>query len=68
MIHLNVPDPVVRKRLTDRKADEVEQQLKDYHRELDFARTYFPQAAIRDVDGTQSAAAVTKAIRRLLPK
>ncbi len=66
VIHLRVPDEVVRKRLKNQS--DVEQRLKDYHRELDFARVYFPEADIRDVDGTKKPAAVAKAIRGLLPK
>ena len=67
VIHLLVPDKVVRKRMAKQNAAEVEQRLKDYHREFDFARTYYPQADIRDVDGTKKPDAVAKEIRKLLP-
>ena len=66
VIHLLVPDDVVRKRLTKEKAEDVEQRLKDYHRELDFARLYFPEVAIHDVDGTKPPGAVAKEIRKVL--
>ena len=68
IINLVVPDQVVRKRLTKDKVTDIEQQLQNYHRELDFARIYFPQADIRDVNGDQKPAKVTAAIGKLLPK
>lgn len=66
VIHLNVPDAVVRSRLKDRNKEELEQALKDYHREFDFVREYFPQSDIRTVDGTQKAEQIGKEIRKLL--
>jgi len=68
VIHLRVPDQVSRQRLENRKLPDLEQQLKDYHRELDFARLYFPEADIHDLDGTKKIDAVAKEIRKLLPK
>jgi len=68
IINLVVPDKEARKRLTKDKATDIEQQLQNYHRELDFARIYFPQADIRDVNGDQTPAKVTAAIGKLLPK
>jgi adenylate kinase len=65
VIHLNVPDDVVRKRLKSQSRD-IEQELKDYHREFDFVRQYFPEADIRAVDGTKPPAAVAKQIRKVL--
>jgi adenylate kinase len=67
IIQLRVPDSVVRKRLKRENPEAVNQRLKDYHRELDFARLYFPQADIHDIDGTKSPAAVRKEIREVLP-
>ena len=66
VIHLRVPDGVARKRLAKEKIPDLEQQFKDYHREFDFACIYFPQADIRDVDGTKRPDAVAKEIRNLL--
>jgi len=66
VIHLQVPDDVVRKRLSGSKAADLDQRLKDYHRELDFAHTYFPEANIHDIDGTRKPDAVAKAIRKVL--
>jgi adenylate kinase family enzyme len=65
VIHLSAPDEVVRKRLKGQKRD-VEQELKDYHREFDFIREYFPSADIRSVDATKKPPAVAKQIRKLL--
>ena len=66
VIHLQVPDDVVRKRLSGLQAADLDQRLKDYHRELDFAHTYFPEANIHDIDGTRKREAVAKAIRKVL--
>jgi adenylate kinase len=65
VIHLSVPDDVVRKRLKDSKRD-LEQELKDYHREFDFLRLYFPDANIRSVDGTKDRGHVAKEIRKIV--
>jgi adenylate kinase len=66
VIHLRVPDDVVRKRLKKENRPDLEQQLKDYHRELDFALQYFPGTDIREVDGTKKPAAVAREIRKIL--
>jgi adenylate kinase family enzyme len=66
VIHLSVPDDVVRKRLQKQNRPDLEQELKDYHREFDFIRTYFPEADIQTVDGTKSPSAVAKQIRNVI--
>lgn len=66
VIHLQIPDDEVRKRLAAQKATDIDQQLKDYHREFDFAKTYFPQTDLHDVDGTQSPEAIAAEIRKLM--
>ena len=66
VIHLKIPDEIARKRLKQQKGVDAEQLLKDYHRELDFAQQYFPQADIRDVDATKTRAAVAKEIASLV--
>jgi adenylate kinase family enzyme len=68
VIHLRVPDSVVRERLKDQKRVDLEQQLKDYHREFDFAREYFPEIDIREIDGTEKPETVAGEIRKLLQK
>lgn len=66
VIHLAVPDDVVRKRLAGKGARDIEQELKDYHREFDFMRLYFPDANIHTVDGDKPIATVAKQIRKIL--
>jgi adenylate kinase len=66
VLQLRVTDAEVRKRAPKRSSQDVEQGLKDYHRELDFARTYFPQDRIHEIDGSKGATEVAKEIRRVL--
>jgi adenylate kinase len=66
IIHLTVPDSVVRSRLGGQDRPELEQQLKDYHREFDFIREYFPETDIRTVDGTRKPADIAKEIRQIV--
>ena len=66
VLQLRVSDAEIRKRVRKSGRKDVEQALKDYHRELDFAQTYFPQASIHEIDGARSAADVAKAIRKVL--
>jgi adenylate kinase len=70
-IELQIPDATVRKRTAKAKKDSpasVEQRLKDYHREMDMVRLYFPGAEIVGVDGTKSAKKVGREISALLKK
>jgi adenylate kinase len=67
VIHLRVPDSVVLQRLKERKREELDQQLKDYHREFDFAREYFQETDIQEIDGTKKPEEVAAEIRKLLP-
>lgn len=71
VIQLDVPDDVVRKRAAGRKRDDdspaqIEQRLKDYHRELDMIRAYYPQANIWTIDGTKTPEAVSATIQTIL--
>lgn len=71
IIALDIPDKVARRRDKKRGRDDdtpeqVERRLKDYHREMDFVRTYYPEANIRTVDGTKPVAEVSKAIEAVL--
>lgn len=68
VIHLVVPDDVARKRLKKERVVDIEQQLQNYHRELDFAHVYFPQADIREIDGNRKPGKVAKDIGEILPK
>jgi hypothetical protein len=60
------PDEVVRQRLANQKRPELEQELKDYHREFDFVREYFPEADIRAVDATRQRGSIEKEIRKIV--
>jgi adenylate kinase len=71
IFHLEVPDEVVRKRLDKRKRDDdtpaqVERRLKDYHRELEMIKSYYPEANIWTIDGTRPPAEVSKTIQAVL--
>jgi adenylate kinase family enzyme len=66
VIHLRLPDDVVRRRLKKQKGRDLDQELKDYHREFDFAREYFPETDIHDVDGSKKPSAVAAEIRKRL--
>lgn len=66
VIHLKLSDDEIRKRLSQQKAADIDQQLKDYHREFDFANLYFPNTEIQTVDASQPPAVVAAEIRKLL--
>jgi adenylate kinase len=66
VIHLKISDDEARKRLAQEKATDIDQQLKDYHREFDFADMYFPNADIQNVDASKSPEAVAAEIRQLV--
>jgi len=71
VIQLEVPDNVVRERLKKRNGPEdtpelIERRLKDYHRELDMIRDYYPGANLWAIDGTKSAAEVSGTIESIL--
>jgi adenylate kinase len=73
VILLDVPDKVAQKRDKKRgRADDtpaqIERRLKDYHREMDFVRSYYPEANIHKIDGTRPVAEVSKAIEEVLGK
>ncbi|MEX2300078.1 MAG: nucleoside monophosphate kinase [Bryobacterales bacterium] len=66
VLQLDVPDDVVRKRLEGQTAEKIEQDLKDYHREMDFISAYFPEADIVHIDGAKKPNGVFKQIRQVL--
>jgi len=71
VIQIDVPDKVVRERLRRRKGPEdtpeqIERRLKDYHRELDTIRDYYPRANIWTIDGTRSIVDVSRTIQVIL--
>ena len=71
IIQLDIPDEVALKRdekrgRPDDTPELIERRLKDYHREMDFIRTYYPDTTIWRVDGTQKPAVVSKKIDAIL--
>jgi len=71
VIQIDVPDDVVRERLRKRKSaedtpEQIERRLKDYHRELDMVRDYYPRANIWTIDGTRSPDDVSRTIQVIL--
>jgi adenylate kinase len=66
VLQLRVSDDEVRKRGRNRGRQDIEQELKDYHREFDFAQTYFPQASIHAIDASRPPQEVAKEIRKVL--
>jgi adenylate kinase family enzyme len=65
---LEVPDAVVRQRLKGQKPEQIEQDLKDYHRETDFLSVYFPSANIVKINGEAKPDAVFEEIRKAIDK
>ncbi len=67
VVQLDVPDDEVRKRLAKHpKYGNLEQLIKDYHREMDMLKLYFPAAEIHTIDGRPKVETVTKKIRAVL--
>ncbi len=69
VIQLTIPDEVVMKRMKnshEAKDGTLEQRLKDYHREMDMLKLYFPAADIETVDATPKVAKVTKSVNAVL--
>ena len=69
VIQLEIPDEEVRKRMakvSGSNMESVEQRLKDYHREMDMVRLYFPNADITTIDGSKKPKKVRKKINKLL--
>ena len=69
VIQLEISDEEVRKRMAKvpgSNMESVEQRLKDYHREMDMVRLYFPNADITSVDGSKKPKKVNKDINKLL--
>jgi adenylate kinase len=71
IIQIDVPDAVVRERLRKRKhADDkpelIDESLKNYHREMDMIRAYYPSANIWTIDGAKSIAEVSSTLESIL--
>ena len=71
VIQLAIPDDVVQKRMMgshEARDGILEQRLKDYHREMDMAKVYYPIADIVTIDATANVATVTKKVNAALQK
>ncbi|MDQ6760884.1 MAG: nucleoside monophosphate kinase [Acidobacteriota bacterium] len=71
VIQLDISDDLARERLKVRgRADDnpevIARRLKDYHRELETIRSYYPQANIWTVDGSLAPAQVSQTIQSIL--
>ncbi|MBI5282475.1 MAG: nucleoside monophosphate kinase [Candidatus Solibacter usitatus] len=67
VLHLDVPDDVARQRLAGKeKPAALDSRLAQYHQEMDFIRSYYPQADIWTVIGTRSEKDVFKTIVSLV--
>jgi adenylate kinase len=71
VIQIDLPDDVARQRLKDRRrADDkpelIEERLKNYHREMDLIRSYYPQANIWTINGDKPVAEVSTTIEAIL--
>jgi adenylate kinase len=66
VLQLVLSDAEARRRVQKTDGRDVEQDLKDYHRELDFARLYFSNARIREIDASKPVLEVAKQIRQVL--
>jgi adenylate kinase len=66
VLKLDMSDDAARKRLKGQSAEQIEQDLKDYHRETDFLSSYFPQVDIVKIDATKNEKEVFEQIRKAI--
>jgi adenylate kinase family enzyme len=66
ILKLELSDDVVRQRMKGQKAEQIEQDLKDYHRETDFLHAYFPEAEIVTIDASRSESQVFEQISKVI--
>jgi adenylate kinase len=71
IIQIDVPDDVVRARLkkrqrADDKPELIEERLKNYHREMDMIRSYYPEANIWTINGAKPVTEVSNTIEAIL--
>lgn len=71
VIQIDLPDDVARQRLKKRRRPEdkpelIEERLKNYHREMDMIRSYYPQANIWTINGNKPIAEVSSTIEAIL--
>ena len=66
ILKLELSDDAVRQRLKGQNAAQIEQDLKDYHRETDFLSVYFPETEIVKIDGSKKEDDVFAQIRKAI--
>lgn len=71
VIQIDLPDDVARQRLKERQGVDdrpelIEDRLKQYHREMDMIRAYYPQANIWIINGDKPVAEVSSTIEAIL--
>jgi len=69
VIQLAIPDDKVLKRMKgshEIKDGTLDQRLKDYHREMDMVKLYFPAADIVTIDATPKIDKVTKSVNAVM--
>jgi len=66
VLKFELSDDAVRDRLKGQDATQIEQDLKDYHREMDYVSSYFPQADIVKIDGSKKEKAVFDQIHKAI--
>ena len=67
VLQFEVSDDVARKRMKGLSSpDRLEQRIKDYHREMDMVRLYFPNAEIQKIDGSKSEGRVRSQVEKVL--
>ena len=68
ILKLDLSDAVVYQRLKGQSPTQIEQDLKDYHRETDFMSAYFPQANIVTINADRKPDAIFDEIRKVIDK
>ena len=68
ILKLELSDKVVRERLKGQDPAQIEQDLKDYHRETDFLSSYFPEANIVKINADKKTDSVFDEIRKVIDK
>lgn len=67
VIQLDAPDEVIRRRLAaGASAEQIEQRIKDYRRELENAALYYPEAQVVRIDSNRSPEATFADVRKAL--
>lgn len=66
VLKLELSDDVVRERLKGQDPEKLVQDLKDYHREMDYVSLYFPEADIVKIDASKNEKAIFDQIRKAI--